>query len=150
MSDIKPFAFVLMPFDTQYRDIYKYGIKDTATSLNIVAERDDEQHFSESILERIYRQIENSDFIIAEMTGKNPNVFYEVGYAHALKKMCILITPDSSQIPFDLKHHPHVIYDGSVDDLKSKLHPKLEWLKIEAEKKKTETISVSAKSKVQA
>ncbi len=146
MTDYKPFAFVLMPFDTGFTDIYKFGIKQTAEDFDVVAERVDEQHFSETILERVYRQIENSDFIIAEMTGKNPNVFYEVGYAHAKGKLCALITQDAADIPFDLKHHTHVVYDGSIADLKQKLGPKIQWLKEETAKKKMETINVSVKA----
>jgi len=135
-----------MPFDSGFSDIYKFGIKQTAEELGVVAERVDEQHFSESILERVYRQIENSDFVIAEMTGKNPNVFYEVGYAHAKGKLCALITQDTNDIPFDLKHHPHVVYDGSIADWNEKLRPKIEWMIEETEQKKSETISISTTS----
>ena len=98
------FAFVLMPFDKNFDDVYKLGIKEVATSLNIVAERVDEQIFQEGILERIYRQIDAADLIIADMSGQNPNVFYEVGYAHAKDKICILMTKETNDIPFDLKH----------------------------------------------
>lgn len=143
MTDYKPFAFVLMPFDQGFSDIYKFGIKQTAEDFNVVAERVDDQHFSENILERVYRQIENSDFIIAEMTGKNPNVFYEVGYAHAKGKLCALITQSAADIPFDLKHHPHVVYDGSIANLKEKLGTKIEWLKEEIARKKSETITAT-------
>jgi hypothetical protein len=143
VPNYRPFAFVLMPFEKSFEDIYRLGIKYVAESLDVVAERVDEQHFSETILERIYRQIENSDFIIADMTGRNPNVFYEVGYAHAKAKMCALITQNADDIPFDLKHHPHVIYDGSVGDLRQELVPKIKWMKEEAERKRAETISVS-------
>lgn len=146
MSELKPFAFVLMPFDEKFKDIYKFGIKAVANEIGVVAERVDEQHFSETILERVYRQIEHADFIIAEMTGKNPNVFYEVGYAHAKNKMCALVTQNAHDIPFDLKHHSHVIYDGTASDLASKLTPKIEWFASEAKRRKTETISVSAKA----
>ncbi len=143
MSNYKPFAFVLMPFQSEFRDVYLYGIKQTCDDLGVVAERVDEQHFSETILERVYRQIENSDFVIAEMTGMNPNVFYEVGYAHAKNKQCALITQNASDIPFDLKHHPHVVYDGTIEDLKAQLHPRVDWLKTETQKKKSETISLA-------
>lgn len=143
MSTVKPFAFVLMPFSSDFDDIYKFGIKKLAESIGVVAERVDEQHFSESILERVYRQIENSDFVIAEMTGKNPNVFYEVGYAHAKGKLCALVTQSATDIPFDLKHHTHVIYDGSIADLTDKLGPKLEWLKTETLRRREQRIQVS-------
>ncbi len=145
MSELKTFAFVLMPFDSQFQDIYKFGIKETANNSDIIAERVDEQHYTEQILERIYRQIESSDFIIAEMTGRNPNVFYEVGYAHAKSKLCILIAQKPDDIPFDLKHHPHIIYDGTIGDLKSKILPKLEWMKEETRRRKIKTITLSVK-----
>ncbi|WP_412776036.1 nucleoside 2-deoxyribosyltransferase [Thalassospira lucentensis] len=146
ITSLKPFAFVLMPFDDGFNDIYKLGIKQTAEEKGVIAERVDEQHFSETILERVYRQIENCDFVIAEMSGQNPNVFYEVGYAHAKNKLCTLITRDAADIPFDLKHHPHVVYDGTISDLKSKLGPKLDWLIAETRKQKDQSIVVSAKS----
>ena len=65
----KLFAFVLMPFEAKFDDLYKFGIKDTAAEPDIHAERVDEQLFREGILERIYRQIEIADVIVAEMTG---------------------------------------------------------------------------------
>lgn len=112
------FAFVLMPFNEEFDDIYKFGIKEAAAELEVLAERVDEQLYSEGILERIYRQIEVADIVIADMSGQNPNVFYEVGYAHAKEKLCILLTSDSNDIPFDLKHHRHIIYDGSIKKLR--------------------------------
>ncbi|AKH77539.1 nucleoside 2-deoxyribosyltransferase domain protein [Leptospira interrogans str. 2003000735] len=99
------FAFVLMPFSDEFDDVYRLGIKEVANSLNITAERVDEQKFKEGILERIYRQIEMADIVIADMSGRNPNVFYEVGYAHAKEKMCILLTNNFEDIPF-LKETP--------------------------------------------
>lgn len=147
MTALKPFAFVLMPFDRNFEDIYHLGIKAVANELGVVAERVDEQHFSETILERIYRQIENCDFVIAEMTGRNPNVFYEVGYAHAKAKLCSLITQSAGDIPFDLKHHPHVVYDGSIVDLKSQLASKIEWMKLEIERKRVETITTAVRTR---
>ena len=49
-NDNKIFAFVLMPFDKAFDDVYKLGIKETANNLDIIAERVDEQIFSEGIL----------------------------------------------------------------------------------------------------
>ncbi len=69
------------------------GIKETAEKLGIRAERVDEQMFhKENILERIYGQIDTADLIIADLTGRNPDVFYETGYAHAKGKLCLLLT----------------------------------------------------------
>ncbi len=127
METQKQFTFVLMPFDQSFNDLYRLGIKETAASLGIVAERVDEQLYREGILERIYRQIEAADIIIADMTGKNANVFYEVGYAHAKDKLCILLTNDDADIPFDLKHRRHIVYHGSITTLRSQLTEELKW-----------------------
>lgn len=146
MDNEKAFAFVLMPFDPQFTDVYKLGIKECAATLGIIAERVDEQIYTEGILDRIYRQIEAADIIIADMTGQNPNVFYEVGYAHAKGKLCILLTSNSSDIPFDLKHKRHIIYGGSITTLKERLAEELCWAKKEIEGVKKSHIRVSLKS----
>lgn len=127
----RPFAFVLMPFSPAFDDVYKLAIQAAALEADITAERVDEQKFSGTILERVYRQIETADFIIADMTGQNANVFYEVGYAHAHRKLCTLLTQDVADIPFDLKQHRHVVYGGSLATLKTSLMAEFSWLKSE-------------------
>jgi len=117
----KPFIFVLMPLDLAFGDIYQLGIKPAAEGAGAYCERIDEQIFAESILARIYNQIAKADIIVADMTHRNPNVFYEVGYAHALGKTAILLTQNSDDIPFDLKHYPHIIYGTSIAGMKADL-----------------------------
>lgn len=114
----KPFVFVLMPFDPRFDDIYRFGIKGAAEDAEAYAERVDEQNFVEGILDRILNQINKADVIVADMTGKNPNVFYEVDYAHALDKIVLLTTQNTDDIPFDLKHRPHTVYAGSIETLR--------------------------------
>src|SRR5205085_8029616 len=123
----KPFVFVLMPFDKKFNDIYKYGIKGAAEDVDAYAERIDEQIFKEGILDRVFNQINKADVIVADMTGRNPNVFYEVGYAHALGKIVLLLTQQGDDIPFDLKHHQHIVYGGSIEVLKSQLISRIAW-----------------------
>lgn len=52
----KPFVFVLMPFDSKFDDIYKFGIKGAANEIGAYAERLDEQLFTEGMLDRIFNQ----------------------------------------------------------------------------------------------
>jgi hypothetical protein len=113
----KPFAFVLMPFSEDFDDIYQVGIKPACERAGAYAERVDEQVFQGSILQRIYNQISKADLVIADMTGRNPNVFYETGYAHALGRPVILLAQSAADIPFDLKHYPHLIYNRRIVDL---------------------------------
>jgi hypothetical protein len=129
----KPFAFVLMPFETSFDDIYSVGIKPAAEAAGYVAQRVDEQIFTETILSRIYRQIETADIIIADMSGRNANVFYEVGYAHAKNKLCTLLTQKADDIPFDLRHHRHLVYGDSIKTLNALLRADLEHHKTEIE-----------------
>jgi len=109
----KPFVFVLMPFTKEYNDIYKLGIKEACEDAGAYCERVDEQIFTERILDRIYNQISKADIIISDMSNRNPNVFYETGYAHAIDKQVIHLIQKVEDIPFDLKHFPHVIYDSN-------------------------------------
>ena len=119
----KPFIFVLMPFAREFDDVYEAGIKPACEKAGAYAERVDEQLYEGNILQRIYNQISKSDLIIADVTNKNPNVYYEVGYAHALGKTTILITKSADDIPFDLKHYYHIDYKDSIS---KKLIPELE------------------------
>ncbi|MFC1633870.1 hypothetical protein ACFL5Z_03445 [Planctomycetota bacterium] len=140
------FTFVLMPFSSEFDDIYKLGIKEAASSLGIRAERVDEQMYSEGILARIYNQIGIADIIIADMTGRNANVFYEVGYAHAKNKLCLHLTQESTDIPFDLQHHRHIVYRDSITTLREQLVENLIWAKTEVENYRKSLIRVSTKS----
>jgi len=140
----KPFVFVLMPFNEDFDDIYKLGIKEAAKEVGAYAERVDEQIFNEGILERIFNQISKADVIVADMTGRNPNVFYEVGYAHALGKIVLLLTQKADDIPFDLKHKQHIIYGNGgskIQSLRSELNPKLNWAINESRRKRKEDYS---------
>jgi hypothetical protein len=123
----KPFAFILMPFGQDFEEIYKLGIKEACTNAGAYCERVDEQIFVGNILERIYNQIAKADIVISDMTGRNPNVFYETGYAHAINKQVILLTQDASDIPFDLKQYPHIVYGGKILPLREQLEPKIRW-----------------------
>jgi nucleoside 2-deoxyribosyltransferase len=87
-----------MPFDETFSDVYKIGIRESCEAAGAYCERVDEQIFNERILDRIYNQIAKADLVIADMTGRNPNVFYEVGYAHALGKTTILLTSKTEDI----------------------------------------------------
>jgi nucleoside 2-deoxyribosyltransferase len=138
------FAFVLMPFDEAFDDIYRLGIKEPLEQIGVRVERVDEQVFrNESILERIYNQITAADFIIADMSKKNPNVFYEVGYAHARDRPCILVVSEISDIPFDLKLHRHLVYGGSVQKLRAKIVFEAKALIFDL-KEKSKSLSVEA------
>lgn len=135
----KPFCFVVMPFDESFRDTYELGIKQACEDAGAYCERVDEQKYDEPILDRIYNQISKADVIVADMSDRNPNVFYEVGYAHALGKRVVLLTRRASDIPFDLTRYWHLVYEGSITDLKSKLTDRIRWMIENPEEQSKET-----------
>lgn len=137
------FAFVIMPFKKENDDKYQMVIKEAAKEVGIKAERLDEQLFREGMIERIYKQIEIADIIIADLSDRNPNVFYELGFAHAKDKLCILITSDANDLPFDLKTRRNIVYGDSYTYLKHELVKNLDWAKSEIENLKKSPFRVS-------
>jgi nucleoside 2-deoxyribosyltransferase len=126
-GDERPFVLVIMPFDPDWTDLYEYGVKFACEAAGATCARVDEQIFLESILERIYAEIERADLIVSEMTGRNPNVFYETGYAHGLAKPVILLTTSADDIPFDLRHYPHVVHERRINVLRPELEKRVRW-----------------------
>jgi hypothetical protein len=123
----KPFVFVLMPFSSDFDDTYRLAIKPACERAGAYAERVDEQIFEGSILQRIFNQIAKADIIVSDLTDRNANVFYETGYAHALGKRTLLLTKNVDEIPFDLKHFPHIVYGGRLSELLNNLEKKVRW-----------------------
>ncbi|MCH8039499.1 MAG: hypothetical protein IH977_04040 [Nitrospinae bacterium] len=120
--------FVLMPFGGDFLDIYKFGIKGAPEDIGAYAERVDEQMYDEGSLERIFNQINKADIVVADMTGRNPNVFYEVGYAHALNKVVVLLTQKAYRIPTPLPPIP----PGALEQISVSLvpeEPNVNWPK---------------------
>jgi hypothetical protein len=123
----RPFAFVLMPFAKSFDDAYHLAIKPACDSAGAYAERVDQQIFAGNIMDRVYNQIAKADLVIADMSDRNANVFYEVGYAHALGKTTVLMTQSEADIPFDLRQYPHIVYGDSLNNLKSELERRVRW-----------------------
>jgi hypothetical protein len=118
-----PYAFVLMPFSPPFADIYERGIKRACDQAGVDCQRVDEQYFTGNIVQRVLDEIGRADIIIAEMTGRNANVFYEAGYARALQKPIIFLSQDND-LPFDVGHDVHVRYTD-YRDLRQKLIPRV-------------------------
>jgi hypothetical protein len=104
-------AFVLMPFNKDFDDVYSMCIKPCVEKHDLRCMRADEIFQPGSIIESIWQSINAALVIIADLTAKNANVFYEVGMAHTLGKEVILLTRDLDDVPFDLRHLRVIRYD---------------------------------------
>lgn len=109
-ANTKPFVFVLMPFRDEHFVLYERAIKPTLEKMGCHVEHAKDAHTVERIVDVIFTQISRARFIVADTTGKNPNVFYEIGYAHALGKKVILMVQDTQDIPFDISGLRHIQY----------------------------------------
>lgn len=112
-------AFILMPFNYEFDETYS-NIKEACYSLEFKCYRSDENIINGDILPDIIKKILSSQVIIAVIDGRNPNVFYELGIAHALNKKVILIAKNMDRVPFDLQSKNILMYN-TLDELRSKL-----------------------------
>ena len=117
----KPKAFVIMQFSSPYNEVYTEVIKSVCADLNVEVMRIDESMGPSLIIADIVQGIETSAFIIADISPVNANVFYEVGYAHGIKKPTILIAERNTKLPFDVSPIRTLFYDNSISG-----KPKLE------------------------
>jgi hypothetical protein len=99
-----PVVFVLMPFDPKLKPVYDDHIASVVEDLSLEIGRADDFFTNGHIMGEVWAAINQASIIIADCTGRNPNVFYEIGIAHALGKETILITQSMEDIPFDLRH----------------------------------------------
>ena len=87
--------------------------------------RSDELQHNAGMMDVVYENIKSAHIVVADMTGRNPNVFYEVGYAHALGKDVVLLAQRAEDLPFDLRGFNHIVYEGRIMVLKEKLAQRL-------------------------
>lgn len=119
-----------MPFTPELNYFFLYVSDHIAEKYGFACHRADQKYASETMREKVLAQVQEADIIIADCTGENPNVFYETGYAHALKKDVILITQGRRRdaptdinplhiLRYDLGQHQSFLadLDNAVEDL---------------------------------
>jgi hypothetical protein len=105
-----PNAFVIMPFDAELNEVYSAFIVPALEEVGYSVKRADDLYGQKNILRDIVEWISKSDLIIADLTGLNPNVFYELGLAHALQRPVVLMTQNIDELPFDLRSYRVITY----------------------------------------
>ena len=110
---------VLMPFAEELRPLYADHMKVVAERLKLTIARADDFFTTEHIVEEIWSAIALSEIVIANCTGRNPNVFYEIGLARAIGVPVILITRSSDDVPFDLRQRRYIHYEFTPRGMKA-------------------------------
>jgi len=105
-------CFVVMPFAGAIGGYFHYVYEPAIKKAGLTAVRADADIFGTGkIMDQIWSGINAAKVLVAELTTKNPNVFYELGLAHALNKPVVLISSNEQDVPFDLQHIRVIYYD---------------------------------------
>jgi hypothetical protein len=132
------YAFVAMPMDPndpQLEDVLD-AIKEACDRCGIRAERIDEPESNERITDRILESIRKAEYVIVDLTHSKPNVFYEAGYAQGRQKTPIYIAKSGTQLEFDLKDYPIIIFNN-MKTLKDRLEKRIRGLAEERQTTRT-------------
>jgi hypothetical protein len=123
----EPFVFVLMPFDEEWSQNVHDTIEATCSDLRRIFgslnwQRADDITEPGRITDQIIAAIQRADALIADITGSNPNVLFELGYGDALGKPTIVLNQSLSETPFDIKDWRQIVYRPSnLADLREQL-----------------------------
>lgn len=120
----------MMPFDGGFTAVYA-SIEAAAAELALKCNRADNIWEHHTIIQDVVSLIDRSQVVICDLSGRNPNVFYEAGIAHSLGRQVILIVQHPDDVPFDLRHIRYITYHNNQqghEELKTKLVARLRTL----------------------
>jgi catechol 2,3-dioxygenase-like lactoylglutathione lyase family enzyme len=109
-------CFVLSPFQDHFHHDYKHILQPAIKNAGLNPLRADNIYGAKPVIADIWRSINSARIILAEMSGNNPNVLYEIGLAHAIGKPVVMITEKKEDMPFDLQHLRHIPYERLKSD----------------------------------
>lgn len=119
-------CFTIMPFGGWFDDYYSAIFRPAIESVGLIPCRADDLYRPSTIVHDIWTYTKDAKIILADLTGKNPNVFYELGLAHALAKPVILVAESIADIPFDLRALRVIEYNKNSPAWGSLLRQKIE------------------------
>lgn len=115
---------VMMPFQPSFDNVYS-TLKQASEAVGLRSRRADDIWENPAVIQDVVALIDRAKIVICDCTGRNPNVFYEIGIAHTLGREVILITQSEDDIPFDLRHLRYVKYLNNGEGL-SELRERLQ------------------------
>jgi hypothetical protein len=120
-SRAKAHVFVAMPFAKEFDDRFHYGIHTAIRSAGYLCERADMASFVGDVLAWVKDRIDTADLVVADLTGANPNVYLEVGYAWGRGLPTILLASDEKDLLFDVRGQRCLVYMNSIRTLEQQL-----------------------------
>jgi hypothetical protein len=111
----KASCFIVMPFSQEWSaDVHRILAR-ACEAAGVRPVRGDDLFTPTDILEDIWQSINAADFVIADITGRNPNVLYELGIAHTLAKPVLILSKEAADIPIDLATRRVILYGQKAD-----------------------------------
>jgi len=108
----KDTCLVVMPLAEPHGAYYDQIYKPAVEKAGLRPVRADAEIFGAGkITDQVWQGIKAAKILVAELTTRNPNVFYELGLAHALRKPVVLVSSNENDVPFDLRHIRVIYYD---------------------------------------
>jgi hypothetical protein len=104
-------CFYVGPFREPFNTIYRDHVHGPLVDAGFTIERADEIYSTDIVVSDIWRGITGAEIVIAEVSGKNPNVMYEIGMAHTVGRPVVVLGQEISDVPFDLRHRRCLVYD---------------------------------------
>jgi hypothetical protein len=119
-SAAKAHVFVAMPFSPEFEDVYTFGITPAAHASKLLVERIDQASFTGDIVAFMRERIAGARLFVADVTGANPNVYLEIGFAWGNGIPTLLVCRDVDELRFDVRGHRCLSY-GNIVELQRKL-----------------------------
>ncbi len=107
------------PERTRANDVFEYVITEVANEKGLEAKRVDRDPTPGVVTTQIVQGIINATLVVADLTGKNPNVYYELGVGNSFAKPTVLLVNEPSGLPFDVRNERMIIL-GSDETLGAK------------------------------
>lgn len=114
-------CFVVMPFGVEFDRIYRYIYQPAIKEAGLEPLRADDIYDNQPIIQDIKQSIQNATLVLADVTGRNANVNYELGIAHGLGKEVIIVTSNQNDVPSDYRHLRYLSYNPTGIDWNQKL-----------------------------
>jgi len=124
----KAHVFVAMPFAKEFDDRFHYGIHKAIQAAGYLCERADMSSFTGDVLAWVRERIDSAALVVADLSGGNPNVYLEVGYAWGKGLPTVLVASDQKDLLFDVRGQRCLIYENSIRLLEEHLTRELQRL----------------------
>jgi hypothetical protein len=118
IAQVEDQCFYLCPFSEPFNSVFRDHVAPTVKGLGLTIKRADDIFGTQPIVDDIWEGICESSIILADVTGRNPNVMYEIGLAHTIGKPVVIITQSIDDVPFDLRHYRCIIYSYNPRGIK--------------------------------